>query len=226
VATVTVIRDPLSGKTFTGAGARRMYLYAETSGISLSVPYAPREISYEDLAQDWVQAERSGAKALLLRKAPKLATVKFTLLLADTDRLHAQTSLIANLRRLASSQERLLVRYGPNEAGLWRMTDCTIASSQRHPDTNEVTQATASIVLTEASDAAPAVGPVAPPPPPPPPPAPPAPRTYTVVKGDCLWKIAQRFYGQGILWPRIFDANRGKIKNPSLIYPAQVFVIP
>jgi len=46
------------------------------------------------------------------------------------------------------------------------------------------------------------------------------------VKGDCLWNIAQRFYGQGALWPRIFDANRSQIKDPHWIFPGQRFVIP
>lgn len=49
---------------------------------------------------------------------------------------------------------------------------------------------------------------------------------YTVVSGDCLWKIAKKFYGDGNRWPDIYNANRDKIKNPNLIYPKQVFVIP
>ncbi len=51
---------------------------------------------------------------------------------------------------------------------------------------------------------------------------------YTVVKGDCLWCIAQKtkFYGNGFAWPMIYKANRDKIRNPNLIYPKQVFSIP
>ena len=33
-------------------------------------------------------------------------------------------------------------------------------------------------------------------------------RTYTVVKGDSLSKIAKREYGNANAWRRIFDANR------------------
>lgn len=54
----------------------------------------------------------------------------------------------------------------------------------------------------------------------------PAARTYTVVSGDSLSKIAQREYGDAQQWRRIFDANRDKISNPDLIHPGQVLTIP
>ncbi len=58
-------------------------------------------------------------------------------------------------------------------------------------------------------------------------PAPPAPQTYTVVRGDCLWNIAKRFYGNGARYTVIYDANRGVIGgNPNLIHPGQVLTIP
>jgi nucleoid-associated protein YgaU len=52
--------------------------------------------------------------------------------------------------------------------------------------------------------------------------------SYKVVKGDCLWNIAKKkeHYGNGFAWPVIYKANREKIKNPDLIYPAQEFSIP
>ena len=50
--------------------------------------------------------------------------------------------------------------------------------------------------------------------------------TYTVKKGDCLWNIAKKFYGSGPKYTKIYDANRGIIKNPNLIYPGQVLTIP
>lgn len=50
-------------------------------------------------------------------------------------------------------------------------------------------------------------------------------KTHTVVKGDTLWAIARKYYGNGALYPRIVEANNG-IKNPNLIYPGQVFTIP
>jgi nucleoid-associated protein YgaU len=55
--------------------------------------------------------------------------------------------------------------------------------------------------------------------------APPA-RTYTVVAGDNLSKIANKFYGDAKQWKRIFEANRDIIKNPDLIKPGQMLKIP
>ncbi len=58
-------------------------------------------------------------------------------------------------------------------------------------------------------------------------PAPAAAQQYTVVKGDCLWKIAKRFYGNGSKYTVIYDANRSVIGgNPNRIYPGQVLTIP
>lgn len=57
-----------------------------------------------------------------------------------------------------------------------------------------------------------------------PPPPPPAPRTYTVVSGDTLWAISERFYGDGSKYQRIADASG--VANPDLIHPGQVLTIP
>lgn len=52
-------------------------------------------------------------------------------------------------------------------------------------------------------------------------------KTYTVVKGDCLWTIAKKFYGNGSKYTIIYDANKAVIgENPNLIYPGQMLSIP
>lgn len=47
---------------------------------------------------------------------------------------------------------------------------------------------------------------------------------YKVVKGDNLWKIALRAYGDGYKWIKIATANN--LHNPNLIYSGNVLIIP
>ena len=51
-------------------------------------------------------------------------------------------------------------------------------------------------------------------------------RTYVVVKGDSLSKIAKREYGDANKWRAIYEANKDLIKDPDLIYPGQTLKIP
>ena len=59
-------------------------------------------------------------------------------------------------------------------------------------------------------------------------PNPDAPRldVVTVQPGSTLWAISRETYGEGILYVRVFEANRDRIRDPDLIYPGQVFELP
>ena len=57
-------------------------------------------------------------------------------------------------------------------------------------------------------------------------PAPAEPRFHTVVKGDTLWAIATKAYGNGSKYPLIFEANKPMLTHPDKIYPGQVLRIP
>jgi nucleoid-associated protein YgaU len=51
-------------------------------------------------------------------------------------------------------------------------------------------------------------------------------RTYTVVAGDNLSKIAKKLLGDANRWREIHQLNADTIKNPDLIRPGQVLKIP
>jgi len=53
-------------------------------------------------------------------------------------------------------------------------------------------------------------------------------KEHVVRRGESLWAISasRTGYGRGVLWPRIYEANRGKIRDPNLIFPGQELSIP
>jgi nucleoid-associated protein YgaU len=50
--------------------------------------------------------------------------------------------------------------------------------------------------------------------------------TAIIRRGDNLWSIARRVYGDGLKYTTIYRANKGQIRNPARIYPGQVFDLP
>ena len=54
-------------------------------------------------------------------------------------------------------------------------------------------------------------------------------KTHKVVKGDCLWDIAQKYYGKGSLYPKIKEANKSKypsLAKNNIIYSGMELIIP
>jgi len=49
---------------------------------------------------------------------------------------------------------------------------------------------------------------------------------HTVEKGDTLWAVAEKAYGNGAKYQAIFEANRPMLSHPDKIYPGQVLRIP
>lgn len=55
----------------------------------------------------------------------------------------------------------------------------------------------------------------------------PKPKTYTVKKGDTLWKIAKKLLGDGSLWVKIYEKNKKTIgSNPDSLKHGQRLVVP
>jgi nucleoid-associated protein YgaU len=50
--------------------------------------------------------------------------------------------------------------------------------------------------------------------------------TTVVSRGDSLWHISRVTYGAGMRYAVVYKANRDHIRNPNLIYPGQIFVLP
>ena len=118
--------------------------------------------------------------------------------------------------RLLLQHDRNLVLYG-FDGPAWASNTQT----DEQPPAPAAEAPTPEVVPAAAEEPAPAPEPE---PAPAPPPPPPAPRTYTVVSGDTLWAISERFYGDGSKYQVIADASG--ISNPDLIHPGQELTIP
>jgi nucleoid-associated protein YgaU len=46
-----------------------------------------------------------------------------------------------------------------------------------------------------------------------------------VLRGESLWRIAERIYGDPLLWRQIYADNHATITDPDLIYPGQVLLL-
>ena len=52
-------------------------------------------------------------------------------------------------------------------------------------------------------------------------------KTSVIIRrGDTLWQIARRVYGQGVRYTSIYAANEDQITNPDRILPGQIFGVP
>lgn len=57
-------------------------------------------------------------------------------------------------------------------------------------------------------------------------PDPQEPQVVVIRRGDNLWRIARSTYGRGVRYTTIYQANLDFIRDPNLIYPDQIFVLP
>lgn len=97
-------------------------------------------------------------------------------------------------------------------------TPASSGQAKTPPAAGQATPGAAAVQVGEAKPAAPT--------PPPSVAVIPEIRTTTIVQGDNLWRISRKAYGQGMRYTWIYDANTDQIRNPNLIYPGQIFVMP
>lgn len=130
-------------------------------GLKLVLPFAPREVAHEGLADTYFALERPGRKPLTGRTGDGLRSVGFTVFLGHADHQRSIEPLLATLRRIAASGDRVTLSLSALEAGIkWNLTGLSINTLLRQHGTNAVTRATAVLTFTEDVDAAVNVGPL------------------------------------------------------------------
>ena len=130
----------------------------------------------------------------------------FVLYTADKPIWHSDTKGKKNVR-LVLQDDRNLVLYAA-DGPAWSTKTETDAPPPAEPEAEESAAPGAEATEAAFEEATPE----------------PAARTYTVVSGDTLWSISERFYGDGNKYQVIAEASG--VSNPDLIYPGQVLTIP
>jgi nucleoid-associated protein YgaU len=163
---------------------------------------------------------REGGPATVLQKPE--AAVGGTALAVDSIDYDELGQVAVHGHAPASSRVRLLIDREPvgeavaDTGGRWRITPDRSISSELHTLTIEQLDAAGKTVASTAVPLAldnlggrSGEG-----------------RQIVVQRGQNLWRLARSAYGRGTLYTVIFEANRGRIDNPHLIYPGQVFRLP
>ncbi len=151
---------------------------------------------------------RTQAQARLARVSPCLESTRQSLQTAETAGVNA--AVLADARgalasaELAVEQAHALLAAGEAERATHRL-DTALADCLR---AEELLQRTGAVTASRE--------PVV------------QPERYAVQRGETLWGISAReqIYHNPFMWPLIYKANSQQIRDPDLIFPQQIFVIP
>lgn len=210
------------------------------------LPITDPSAEYTNLEGDWVEVVRPGRKPLNVRRGNKLAMVKLNVTIVDQagsarDPGGLVEGIIARLKIMANTEsvtQPIALTWGAfdssaelTETGHWRIDSLQITSTLRQPNTNNISQATATIQLKEVQDspvstaltsyiAAPAA---------------PAPRatgvgssriTVTqVLPGETLYAVAARVYGASEPYWRTLAIANG-ISDPRTVSAGAELLVP
>ncbi|MEO0328118.1 MAG: LysM peptidoglycan-binding domain-containing protein [Pseudomonadota bacterium] len=127
------------------------------------------------------------------------------------------TNVIARsqVKLIHQPEENLAVSPAAEQPAVQEVASNVVPETPQETDPDQPTVSQTSGVTNEVPEASGDVIPVI--------------RTGTAViirRGDSLWRVADRSYGEGIRYTTIFEANRSQIVNPDLIFPGQVFKLP
>ena len=201
------------------------FFLSEDGGTAIALPYAPNSYSIGGIAGAYSTIQRAGDKPLTIFSNDQLLTVNMELYIAPKRQnriLDSVDAYLTEFRRYVRQKKRWKFVIDGQIAGIyWYFTQVDLQSKLRRPTDNELSVATLSVSLTEASDLTIATGPVdggVSPTDPNPDGAPN--RTHTVKSGDYLWNLAVRYLGSGKCWPDIAKLNN--ITDPRTLRVGQL----
>lgn len=209
---------------------------------TITLPITSPQATYDNLEGNWQEVPRPGLKPINQRVGGKLRTAQYTVTVVDSNNgpwdlenaVEPKLARLATICNLDSQTRPVAMVWGGFDAntnvtlsGHWHIDSMQVVSEIRQPGTNNVSQATVTFTLKEASDLTPlkipstAASSQAPSKK-----ATASVKTYTVKSGDTLYGIALKVYGNDDTssWRKIATANG--IGNPQKLQVGQVLKIP
>ena len=176
--------------------------------VNVGAPVAPLRVALARQPEGRTETTAPRAQAQLARLSPCLETARQAV--QEAEQAGAKPAELADARgalasaELAAEQANALLDAGEAERAANRL-DNALADCLRAEDLARRTS-----VSTASRE--PAV----------------QPERYRVQRGDTLWGISAReqIYNNAFMWPLIYKANSQHIRDPDLIFPQQIFVIP
>jgi hypothetical protein len=177
-----------------------------TREVNVGAPIAPLRLAVSRQPEE--TDLQTQAQARLTQVSPCIERVRQTLQTAES--AGARAADLADARgalanaELAVEQANTLLAAGEAERGANRLDNALVDCLRAE----ELLQRTGVVTANRA----PAV----------------QPERYAVQRGDTLWGISGReqIYHNPFMWPLIYKANSQQIRDPDLIFPRQIFVIP
>lgn len=201
-------------------------------GNKLILPRAPRVTEFSNIGQNWSESERAGRESVMRRTSKKTREFSIDIELGVRDPRLTVMYQLRNLEHFAETVKPVKVSYTDRETGYYYITDFSYSITGRRESDNEPNRASVSMTFKRAVTEKIKVGALKSPPKPKPKKKPkpkPKPkkskvRTHKMKKGDTLWDLARKYYGNPYKWKKLADAN--KIKNVRRIPIGKVIKIP
>lgn len=200
----------VKAKTKTVTHAPRFVLALEDGSKRTVMPFGPTVVNHTGIAPQWDETQIPGGRSILRRTNLPRRRWSAEFVLSHKSMTKSVQDVIANLQAIAGSKQRCRIHYGTYESGLWRVMSVDVSSVQRRKSDNSMVHATASIEFAWDGDNDGGMvarhkkgqkrrgkakqGST-------------HKRVYVVKKGDNLFTISQKYYGDRDKWRRIADAN-------------------
>ena len=205
--------DSIASPNYQNDAQNRYMVLSSAGAPSVTLFYSPRETQHSALSTQWEEIPRSGQAPVVVNSGQLSERMSFecTMAMSQPGNITAE---LQSLRKMATSKDPITMSYTEWEgAGFWRITALSIDVVQRSSIDHAPIQANISLeflslsrgtsstgMLTGGAATSGSTKGV------------PAIRKHVLKAGDTLWRLSQKYYGDGEKWTELAKAN--KISRP------------